>query len=681
MLSSRPISQLKLSFLSIALGLAWVPLSHAHIEHPDSIELDEIKVETSALSLQLSRDVNIEDLSRTLAKDLDDVFRLEPSVQVGTGSRNAQKIFLRGVEDLLLNVQVDGARRGANVFHHQGRIQIDPFLLKQARVLTGPAAADAGPGALGGSVVFETVDAQDLLKADQTFGARVGTQYESASDLKGGLVSLYAQPTDHLGVLLYARENKNSEMRAGGGDKLKSTDGEYTNYLLKASLLDQNGHNLRISTQQSANYGGALRGNWPWQTNQGTLRAQDQQRLAESSHNIGYQYRPEGQEQIDFRWDLYQSETGLKRFLPTGSEEWLTQSYGTNLRNTQSVDLGAVQHSFTYGVDYFKDKGVSRDADYSLSETGQNFGLYLQDRLRLGAWSFSAGLRYDMYRTDYADMYKASGRELSPNLSAEWDLLQGDTQLTLFAGYGESIRGGRLNQAGWLTKYSDDFVLGENGKLKPEAAKLSEAGLRWHDLNLFRQGDHAGLELTFYHTRIDDYLITTGEGPGAKTDRIFNAEGQVISQGFELRGHWGIENWLLNLGYSHNRLRGYDGLPADTTGDSARVGASVGNRWILDLLWQAQPELSLGYTLTAVERLKDVRPGRPQKPGYVVHDLQMQWQPSLAQDQLRFILALENIFDKRYAEHTSVRAFGANSQEFVSWEAGRNLRLGMDWFF
>ncbi len=641
-----------------------------------------IEVQASALSGPSEREVDTGYLSRSLAQDLNDSFRLDPSVQVGTGSRNGQKVFLRGVEDLHLNVKVDGARQGGNVFHHQGRLQIDPFLMKEVSVFTGPAQADAGPGALGGSVEFRTVDAQDLLQEGETLGARLGVQYESASDFFGGNAAAYGQVNDYLGILAYTRTNSNNEVRAGDGESMVSTDGEHENYLLKASLLDYQGHSLRLSTSRSLDYGGALRANFPWQTNVGTIKAGDDQRVSNETHQLNYQYQPEGQPLLDLGLDLYSGEVGLKRFLDSGTTEWITESRGLNLKNTSRFETGVVGHALTYGVDYFRDEGISRAPGVKLTEHGSNTGAYIQDRADLGTVRLSAGLRHDSYTAHYADQYKTSGDEVSPNISGEWDLLAGERDLvTLYAGYGESVRGGRLNQAGWLTKYTSDFVLGDNGDLEPERAIQYEWGVRWDRFDLFLPGDEAGLDISFYKTRIEDYLITNGEGIGAVTDRIYNADGDVISRGVEVRGHWRRHDLQLSLAYSHNHFRGYDGLPGDTTGESARVGVSTGDRLVLDTLWQLGTNLSLGYTLTAVDRLTDVRPGRPEKPGYVVHDAQLQWQPEAARRRLQLTLALDNIFDKRYAEHSTVRVYDTDGTELASWEAGRNLKLGADWRF
>lgn len=683
--------QPKILYRAIVSALSLVALNiQAHDDHDhNNASLSTIEVSSQIQSQDtFSRELNTDYLSRSVAQSLDDMFKLEPSIDAGTGARNGQKLFMRGVEDLNLNVQIDGARQGQNLFHHQGRMQIDPFLIKKVDVKPGPAAADAGPGALGGSVVFETVDAQDLLKPGKSVGARIGFQHETANELNGGLVSTYGKLGEYTGLLAYVRRNTNQELRAGGGEKLPSTDGAHENYLLKLSVLDLDGHSLRLSTQRSQDEGGALRANWPWQTN-GLVQAADDQQIYDESQNLRYGYRPQDQDMIDLKFDFYNALTGLKRNLATITTDWATLSYGGDLNNTSRFSSGHIRHALTYGVDYFHDKG--RDVTTNkptLSESGENTGVYIQNRMEVGSVRVSAGLRQDNYQASYNNRHNTSGSVISPNISGEWDLIKTDTLLTLFAGYGQSVRGGRLNQAGWINKYPENqtppsatvFELGDNGKLKPEIAYQTEWGARWHDLNVFSANDHAGLDITFYDLRIQDYLITNGEGLGALTDKIYNAKQDVTSQGYEIRAHWGVQNLLSSLSFSHNRFRDYNGLPGDTSGSSARVGSSVGDKLVWDVSWQWQPNLSLAYTLTAVDKLQDVPPTRPQKPGYSVHDMQLQWQPLIAKDALHLTFAIENILDTRYAQHTAVRTF-YNGEQVANWEAGRNLKIALDWFF
>lgn len=80
--------------------------------------------------------ISAESIEKTIPQDMKDVFKNQVDVNVGRGVSNAQKIYLRGVEDTNVNIVIDGARQGSNLFHHQGNVIIDPDLLKQV-ALTG----------------------------------------------------------------------------------------------------------------------------------------------------------------------------------------------------------------------------------------------------------------------------------------------------------------------------------------------------------------------------------------------------------------------------------------------------------------------------------------------------------------------------------------------------------------
>lgn len=53
-----------------------------------------------------------------------------------------------------------------------------------------------------------------------------------------------------------------------------------------------------------------------------------------------------------------------------------------------------------------------------------------------------------------------------------------------------------------------------------------------------------------------------------------------------------------------------------------------------------------------MERLERVAEGDEEKPAYVTHDIRAQWAPASWQD-LTVTLAVNNVFDKRYSDHSS----------------------------
>ena len=153
----------KLSPLTIALFVA-SQVTYAN----DDMEVMEVLGHTpEGIDITIDSD----QLAKSQAQDLNDIFRKDAEISVGGSSGVSQKIYVRGLEDTMLNVSIDGAEQSGNLFHHQGRLSIEPELLKQVDVSAGAGRATDGPGALGGAIKFTTKDAHDLLTAGETYGA------------------------------------------------------------------------------------------------------------------------------------------------------------------------------------------------------------------------------------------------------------------------------------------------------------------------------------------------------------------------------------------------------------------------------------------------------------------------------------------------------------------------------
>ena len=62
--------------------------------------------------------VDGDDLETIEPDDLQDVFKNEPTVQVGSSLPISQKIYVQGIEENNLAVTLDGSRQNNKIFHH-----------------------------------------------------------------------------------------------------------------------------------------------------------------------------------------------------------------------------------------------------------------------------------------------------------------------------------------------------------------------------------------------------------------------------------------------------------------------------------------------------------------------------------------------------------------------------------
>ncbi|WP_158000892.1 TonB-dependent receptor plug domain-containing protein, partial [Pseudoalteromonas sp. TAE56] len=184
----------------------------------NTASVEKISVVGSATNLSITA----EEIEQYQASDLADIFRHSPSVSVGGSVGVAQKIYIRGVEDSLLNITVDGAQQTSTLFHHIGRVTIDPDLLQQIDVQAGAGEATSGPGAIGGSIRFKTKDAQDLLNQGEQFGGRVKASYFSNDGTRLS-TSVYGKLSDTWGVLGYFNTVDRENMEDGDGDTIYGT--------------------------------------------------------------------------------------------------------------------------------------------------------------------------------------------------------------------------------------------------------------------------------------------------------------------------------------------------------------------------------------------------------------------------------------------------------------------------
>jgi hemoglobin/transferrin/lactoferrin receptor protein len=129
-----------------------------------------------------------QEIERTQAQDLRELFRYEPSVTVvgGYGRFGLGDVRIRGLGGNRVQLQVDGVNVAdafsIGSFANADRDAVDLSILKQAEVLRGPASALYGSDALGGTVRFVTLDPDDLLESDDGFAGRVRTGAASVDD-------------------------------------------------------------------------------------------------------------------------------------------------------------------------------------------------------------------------------------------------------------------------------------------------------------------------------------------------------------------------------------------------------------------------------------------------------------------------------------------------------------------
>ncbi|MEL0616606.1 TonB-dependent receptor [Cobetia marina] len=650
--------------LVAAIALLCAGTVNAEPLQMQTLQVEEDRLEATAV-------VDSEELALHQARDLKDIFRDTPSVTVGGTTASSEKLYVRGLEDTNLNISIDGASQNGYLFHHSSNFNIEPELLKRAEVQAGPGAADNGPNALGGSIKFVTKDAQDLLKPGQSFGGMVKGSTESAADAVKGTLSVYGEVAPNAGLLFTTSARNSDDYRTGGGDEEEGTGGHQRSYFGKFSLLDQGAHSLRLSAEHNEDTGiYCVRPNMECQP---FNNAKVDTELSRDTYTANYDFEP-GSRLVDVHANVFHSSTEVDRTsLATGaSSNAKVESVGGDLNNTFRFGPEAMNNRLTLGSDYVEDESSTAGFD----ETARNIALYAQHRMTLGAVDLSFGARVDDYRTEYANGETLDDTDVSPNASLNWRVGGG---VELFTGYATAVRGNKGREALLIDGGvgPGETLVVEPG-LEAETSRSTEVGARWKGEGILTQRDRAGLEVTYFDTHFDNYIT---EGSAGDVTTITNMEGIVTSKGVEARATYGLGGWDMTLGYLTMDLEDNQG---ETVVDDMGLGNQTGDRWSLDNRYTfADPQLTLGWTVTAYERLTDLPDGQSERAGYATHDLYASWVPGDMPD-LTLTAGIYNLFDKEYSDQNTFY-LETNSPRGITPGAitspGRDVRLSAAYRF
>lgn len=643
------------------------------------LQLGPVVVEENELDPAALR---LERLEQEQPKSVRDLFNQEANAEVAGGVRAAQRLYLRGIEGSNINITVDGARQGQNLYNHRGGLgNIDPALLKRLDILPGPPRAEDGHGALGGSIRMETADAQDLLAPGEKLAGRLSAGGASADKRRGGSVSAYGLLAEEVGLLAHLSNHEYKDLRPGDGERIPFSGGKDQSYLVKLSLLNAAGHELRLAREQhqasGLNY--QQRGDYPWQLQPEDPRARPprQQQLERVQNTLHYRYHA-GSPWLDVELRAYQSDNSWQGMTGGGAtERFVSEVRGADLRNTMQYNLASLDARLVVGLDVLAEKGINQVGERpDRLNHYDNLGLFVQQYLESGPGQLWFGVRHDDFEAQFRNKSTQSdGSATSFNLGGAWDLT---SSVTGFASYGESARGAGTLPVHFAGNIVDDGALlngSLTGPLRPEVSRQQEVGLRW------QQPIGNGLlraQLQWFNNRIADAILFDQPGSGGLGGRpvteLYNAERTARFQGTEVRLDYQAGPWLTTLSLMQLDVRD---LPEQAQ-FLARTGAPQGDTAVLRLDYALSESLTLGYGLTAVAGLAKVPEHQAiymQKPGYVVHDLNVSWYP-LTTQPLRLDLAVHNVLDKTYSRHSTLSQNG-----FSTLEPGRDVRLGLQYRF
>lgn len=621
-------------------------------------------VKVTAQSVDTDVAISADAIELEQAWNTSDLFDLTPQIDVGGGGANAKRLYLRGIAESLVSITIDGAKQSKDLHQHRGGLAgVDAELLKSIEVEAGPAAADQGPGNVGGSIRMTTKDAQDMLTGERPYGLFVKSAYASAAEGWKNSLAAYAV-ADYIGLLAYISDVDSENYRSGNGETMLGTAEEARTYFVKLSLLDFKNHDLRITAEENTQ-----EGLYKWGStgsDMGPLTDEtlaNRQKSERKTLTLNHEFNPIS-DYIHTEFSAYSNDASLEN-LDTNSK-YESEGRGGDLKNTMVLDFDDIESNITVGVDYQEEEGISTNGVV----TSENTGFFVQNRMSYKSVGLSFGVRHDDYETDFAGK-RISGSATSPNINGDMALGGG---FSLCVGYGESVSGANTIPVGWLTNIADELKFNGdvNGTLDAETAKKVEAGIKFQQEGVFLPKDRFNAKVTLFNTKVEDAVVVgTGGRRGAPLSDIINDD-DIETEGFEISASWSYERFDAILTFAHNDVT-KDG--ETLLGTVKRSASNTGDRLVFNPQYKLSNQWNFGYTLTVVMENEDGTEGNDNNGGYTLHGLQVQYRPTVIEN-ITVSISASNLFDKVYSKQTSLASSGA-----TVLEPGRDIRVSVSYNF
>ncbi len=667
----RPLFRCRRTPLALALLLGLGLSATGHAQQADTDKEQARQLDTVTVIGQREPGnfaIDAGEIDLTQASNLGDVLSNQSGVAVGGGSPVAQKVYVRGFEDTLLNVSIDGAQQPAELYHHQARVQIEPEFIKSIELDAGAGTATQGAGALTGAMKVTTRNAFDMLQRYGREGRDVGFLIKGAAGSNGadsakGVLAAYARLGDNLGVLATHVRQHGGDYDDGNGDRVAPTGYDHERSQLRLNGLFGD-HSGEFSAEHLLDTGTYYER--PHMTNFAGRFVLSDHRMQRDTASYSHRFDPES-EAVDVQANVYYSNSRYDNHRNTtgalyGRAEQATR--GLDLRNT----MRWTGLELVYGAEYRHDALEARQQATppafwaSTEQSASVLGVYAQATWTpADPWRISAGLRWDDY-----DLHVESGpgagvrnsaRHASPNLSVEWQPIP---PLTLRAAYAQAFRGVTIREGFFSALYA------HHGDLEGEQADNLELGIAWEHDGWFARA-------TVFRQDIENYINALYTG-GANEWGYWANLGDADVKGYELEAGRKWDAFELGLGVWNSDNRFADKALTDA---DLGLGTSIGRTWTARFDWAPQGHAGrYGLRARHVEREANlITPTAPPKPAYTVVDLLSEWKLGRAQ-QFSIGIALNNLLNEFYYDHAT---YGYHSSgKYIGFPAmGRELRLSL----
>ncbi|WP_332404554.1 TonB-dependent hemoglobin/transferrin/lactoferrin family receptor [Vibrio metschnikovii] len=375
-----------------------------------------------------------EELERRGHTELYDAIRHEPGVSVTGGAGRPQNITIRGMSGNRIAIVRDGIMNadgyGANDLNDKvGRNSFDLSNVKRIEIVKGASSTLHGSGAIGGTVLIESMQADDYLLG-KDFYADGAVTYTGISD-KYKLNSNLAFRYNNINSLLSLAYWEGKHTRNYQQDLYqRELEGHSVSYQLSHFLNDEWRLNWSTEWYREQQYrhegSGGIQPDGRWNL----ARYYEDSHTDEWNISLGVEYQPYDHQWLDemtakLYWRdtqdsqmidrLYQrpNQNNLLIHRRTSEDKTFSdQQLGIKFDISKQFHTANVQHTFVYGAglasNYYERTTQTHRAQSEQQEMtthqpftparAYNLGLYARDNIELRDWDIAFGLRFDTHR-------------------------------------------------------------------------------------------------------------------------------------------------------------------------------------------------------------------------------------------------------------------------------------------
>lgn len=659
---------LQQTITAIVWGSLCLPTLASAADKPSVEKLEETVVwgtQVSNSSVYLGEG----DIAVKQADHLSDLLRDQPGVDIGGTHSTNQRINLRGLDDTDLNVTIDGANQNTYMFHHTGNLLINADILKAVDVNVGTNSIVHG--GLGGSVAFETKDAEDLLQGDDNFGGRFSVS-ASHNKAKGGSLTLFGK-TGKVDGLLYTTVNNRDNPKDGDGQENIGNDGTIKDTLVKIGSNLTDNQRIELSHGQYEDKGDyTMRPDMGVATNQ-ALTGNNVYPTKYDRKTTVLSYELDKGDKLNVKASASKNILNFWRDeRPTyaGIYEGHTENTRFNVTAESNLQRGNTNHQLTYGADVLKQESYATDlGTKQTTEKSTNTAAFLEDRIEFAnGIAITPGIRFDSYQADTATSDKTFDKT-SGALAVEVPI---NKYVTAHASTTQLFKGPELAEV-----YVNQATrLKPNPNIKPETGTNNEIGVKFQKAG-FMGADRFTASIKGFQTTIEDAIEAT-DYPND------NLSGRGAPQWMANMGELEIKGVEASARYKKGKLGTtvtYAKSDSDFKNTGEPLSREIGDTVTLGVDYQARENLSLNWSTIKVMEEDNVATGAAKKPGYAVTNVAANWKPQSAKG-VDVSFGIDNVFDKKYTSHASRIGYSTRVQAPLDdFEPGRNVKVTASYNF